>query len=302
MKPANSRTRRSRTTALSPALTATRSWLPRPELASKGKAGPIRVVCRPACRQAHRERTSDECDGRGGSRSPSRTAGRTAVGRQACTGTLSTPTCPEPAPPRRSGHSSWFSRSSARQSPAQLAAAELVPRLEELSARQAPARQARHDHLRAELARHLPGWDAPPVPGGQTLWVRLPYGDGTSFAQTALRHRVAILPGSGLDASGQSQDYLRLHFATRADDLTEAVKRLADAWHAYRPPPSHPPLCPSDGAAMDRYDTASAVMQAQVRQTEQSRLHGLRLRAKRFLLSTIGPCVPIDDRLISYQR
>jgi DNA-binding transcriptional MocR family regulator len=122
--------------------------------------------------------------------------------------------------------------------PAQLAAAELVPRLDELSARQAPARQARHDHLRAELARHLPGWDAPPVPGGQTLWVRLPYGDGTSFAQTALRHRVAILPGSGLDASGQSQDYLRLHFAARADDLTEAVKRLADAWRAYRPPPS----------------------------------------------------------------
>jgi DNA-binding transcriptional MocR family regulator len=76
------------------------------------------------------------------------------------------------------------------------------------------------------------------VPGGQTLWVRLPYGDGTSFAQTALRHRVAILPGSSLDASGQSQDYLRLHFAARADDLTEAVKRLADAWRAYRPPPS----------------------------------------------------------------
>ena len=122
--------------------------------------------------------------------------------------------------------------------PAQLAAAELVPRLDELSARQAPARQARHDHLRAELARHLPGWHAPPVPGGQTLWVRLPYGDGTSFAQTALRHRVAILPGSGLDASGQSQSYLRLHFVARADDLTEAVKRLADAWRAYRPPPS----------------------------------------------------------------
>jgi DNA-binding transcriptional MocR family regulator len=122
--------------------------------------------------------------------------------------------------------------------PAQLAAAELVPRLDELSARQAPARQARHDHLRAELARHLPRWDAPPVQGGQTLWVRLPYGDGTSFAQTALRHRVAVLPGSGLDASGRSQDYLRLHFVARADDLTEAVKRLAGAWRAYRPPPS----------------------------------------------------------------
>src|SRR5215471_4394125 len=122
--------------------------------------------------------------------------------------------------------------------PAQLAAAELLPRIEELSQRQAARLLARHDHLRAELARHLPGWDAPPVPGGQTLWVRLPYGDGTSFAQTALRHRIAILPGTGLDASGQSQDYIRLHFVAQQADLTEAVRRLAEAWRAYRPPPA----------------------------------------------------------------
>ena len=120
--------------------------------------------------------------------------------------------------------------------PAQLAAAELVPRLDALSLRQAAGRQARHDHLRAELAGRLPDWDAPPVPGGQTLWVRLPYGDGTSFAQTALRHRIAVLPGSGLDASGQCQDHLRLHFVAPEDVLTEAVRRLAEAWRAYHPP------------------------------------------------------------------
>jgi DNA-binding transcriptional MocR family regulator len=120
--------------------------------------------------------------------------------------------------------------------PAQLAAAELVPRLDAMSRRQATVRQARHDHLRAELARGLPDWDVPPVPGGQTLWVRLPYGDGTSFAQTALRHRIAVLPGSGLDASGQCQDHVRLHFVAPADVLTEAVRRLAEAWRAYHPP------------------------------------------------------------------
>jgi DNA-binding transcriptional MocR family regulator len=120
--------------------------------------------------------------------------------------------------------------------PAQLAAAELVPRLDALSLRQAAARQVRHDHLRAELAGRLPDWEAPPVPGGQTLWVRLPYGDGTSFAQTALRHRIAVLPGSGLDASGQCQDHLRLHFVAPEDVLTEAVRRLAEAWRAYHPP------------------------------------------------------------------
>jgi DNA-binding transcriptional MocR family regulator len=122
--------------------------------------------------------------------------------------------------------------------PAQLAAAELLPHLEALCACQAAQRRARHDHLRAQLARHLPGWHAPPVPGGQTLWVRLPHGDGTSFAQAALRHRVAVLAGSGLDASGHSQGHLRLHFLAPPDDLTEAVKRLAEAWRAYQPPPA----------------------------------------------------------------
>src|SRR5690242_3670876 len=73
-------------------------------------------------------------------------------------------------------------------------------------------RRSRHDHLRAQMARHLPDWDVPPVRGGQTLWVRLPRGDGTSFAQAALRHRVAVLPGNGLDASGNSAEYLRLNF------------------------------------------------------------------------------------------
>jgi DNA-binding transcriptional MocR family regulator len=120
--------------------------------------------------------------------------------------------------------------------PAQLAAAELLPQLDALCRRQAPLRQARHDHLRAQLARLLPGWEAPPVPGGQTLWVRLPHGDGTSFAQTALRHGVAVLPGNGLDAAGRSGNYLRLHFIAPAGQLTEAVRRLAEAWRAYQPP------------------------------------------------------------------
>jgi DNA-binding transcriptional MocR family regulator len=119
---------------------------------------------------------------------------------------------------------------------AQIAAAELLPRLGVIVCRQAATRQARHDHLRSDLARYLPHWQAPSVPGGQTLWVRLPYGDGTSFAQEALRHGVAVLPGNGLDASGASQGCVRLHFLARPEVLTEAVCRLAEAWRSYRPP------------------------------------------------------------------
>jgi hypothetical protein len=108
--------------------------------------------------------------------------------------------------------------------PAQLAAAELVPRLDELSARQAPARQARHDHLRAELALHLTRLER--APGARR---------SDPVCAPAVRRRDLVRAdraasprcdpaGSSLDASGQSQDYLRLHFVARADDLTEAVK------------------------------------------------------------------------------
>lgn len=122
--------------------------------------------------------------------------------------------------------------------PAQLAAAALLPGLDALAARTAAARQEQHDHLRSELARSLPSWQADPAPGGQTLWVRIPHGDGRSFAQVALRHGVAVLPGSGLDACGGSADRLRVHFLASPEQLTEAVRRLTRAWAEYRSRPS----------------------------------------------------------------
>lgn len=120
--------------------------------------------------------------------------------------------------------------------PAQLAAAELLPGLEELRTRLSVQRQAQHDHLRAELAARLPDWEVPAVRGGQSLWIRLPYGDGTSFAQAALRHGVAVLPGIGLDTTGSSEDYLRVQFLLPQGELSRAAQRLAQAWQAYVPP------------------------------------------------------------------
>lgn len=120
--------------------------------------------------------------------------------------------------------------------PAQLAATALLPQLETVGRHRAAELQSQHDVLRAELARRLPEWDAPAVTGGQTLWVRLPHGDGASFAQAALRAGVAVLPGGGLDASGGSRDYLRLHFVLSPSQLAEAVQRLAVAWAGYDPP------------------------------------------------------------------
>src|SRR5262249_36634459 len=120
--------------------------------------------------------------------------------------------------------------------PGQLAAPELLRGLTPLFQRRAVAREGRHDHLPALLARPLPDGDAPPVGGGQTLGGRLPYGAAPSSARAALRHPVGVLAGSGLDASGRSEDYLRIHYLATPADLTEAVHRLAGAWRAYRPP------------------------------------------------------------------
>jgi DNA-binding transcriptional MocR family regulator len=119
--------------------------------------------------------------------------------------------------------------------PAQLAAARLLDHLPGLLEPAARQRQRAHDQLLQALARELPTWKARPVTGGQTLWVRLPRGDGASFAQVALRHGVAVLPGTGLDATGGSDRFIRLHFILPADQLDEAVRRLAAAWLDYRP-------------------------------------------------------------------
>lgn len=95
------------------------------------------------------------------------------------------------------------------------------------------------------MARLLPAWEVTPVTGGQTLWVRLPHGDGTSFAQRALRHGVAILPGAGLDATGGSIDYIRISFVADAATLEEATSRLAAAWRSYTPPDQPSSATPS---------------------------------------------------------
>ncbi|WP_329005206.1 PLP-dependent aminotransferase family protein [Kribbella sp. NBC_00709] len=118
--------------------------------------------------------------------------------------------------------------------PTQLAAVHLLPLLDDPAL--AATLKSRHDHLHGLLTQHLPAWDIPEVRGGQCLWVGLPYGDGTSFAQTALRHDLAILPGAGLDITGNSDAHIRLHFRARETDLTEAVHRLTTAWSAYHPP------------------------------------------------------------------
>ncbi|MCS7481160.1 PLP-dependent aminotransferase family protein [Umezawaea endophytica] len=116
----------------------------------------------------------------------------------------------------------------------QLAAVELLPVLDDVTRRRGAELARRHEVLCAALAESLPSWDFRRADGGQCLWVRLPSGDASAFAQVALRHGVAVLPGAALDAAGGGTDRLRIPFTSPQEEVTDAVERLALAWNAYQ--------------------------------------------------------------------
>ena len=112
--------------------------------------------------------------------------------------------------------------------------------------------RARYDALTEALRAALPEWTWPEPDGGLTLWVRLPRPGGPSdpagpsqadsgaFAQAALRHGVAVVPGRLLSASAggangsgrdtsQATEYLRLAFTQAPDVLARSAVALAAA-------------------------------------------------------------------------
>jgi DNA-binding transcriptional MocR family regulator len=115
----------------------------------------------------------------------------------------------------------------------QLSAAHLLPRLDGIGRRRVRILRDRHDHLCAELARLLPEWRFGRAQGGQTLWVRLPCADASAFTQTALRHGIAVLPGSAFHPDGNNRDHIRIPFLAQPVTITHAVKHLAEAWQRH---------------------------------------------------------------------
>ncbi|WP_061294784.1 PLP-dependent aminotransferase family protein [Herbidospora cretacea] len=116
----------------------------------------------------------------------------------------------------------------------QLAAVWLLDRYDEVRAARIAVLKRRHDHLVSLLRAHLPEWSAEPVPGGQTLWVRLPRGDSGAFAQVTVRKGIAVPPGTAFDPAGTGYEArLRLPFVHPEPVLAEGVAALASAWHDY---------------------------------------------------------------------
>lgn len=117
----------------------------------------------------------------------------------------------------------------------QIAAVELLSRIDTI--RRARRREVRTKYGRMArlLKTLLPSWSWTPPAGGLSLWVRLPHGDATGFAQVALRHGVAVVPGPLASPDSGGADRLRLPFVHEAETMTEGMQRLARAWRAYSP-------------------------------------------------------------------
>jgi DNA-binding transcriptional MocR family regulator len=115
----------------------------------------------------------------------------------------------------------------------QAIATRLVPRLGEIRERHRAMLRRNLTVLTSLLAEHLPSWSWPTPQGGVSLWVKLPEGDATTFAQVALRHGVEIIPGQLMSPGSDHQDCLRLPFTPEPTVLEETVRRLTAAWEAY---------------------------------------------------------------------
>ena len=100
---------------------------------------------------------------------------------------------------------------------------------EEIIAHRADWARQRYAAVAAALTTFLPAWSWVPPAGGLTIWARRP-GDADSggFAQAALRRGIAVVPGRLLSVSAERSPWLRLAFTLSPDDLTTAVKSLAD--------------------------------------------------------------------------
>jgi DNA-binding transcriptional MocR family regulator len=117
----------------------------------------------------------------------------------------------------------------------QIVALRLLEEIEEIRETRRARVRERRDVLERSLRERLPTWSWDRPAGGLCLWVRLPAGDATSFAQVANRHGVTVIPGPMTSVDGNFADRVRLPFAHEPDQLVEGVERLARAWAEYEP-------------------------------------------------------------------
>ena len=115
----------------------------------------------------------------------------------------------------------------------QLIAQQVLEDFDSVTALRRAQLVSRAGFLRDRLRAVIPQWTFADAAGGLSLWVRLPFGSGDEFAQGALRHGVAVIPGSAHCVDGTGTPYLRIAYAQPEHILEEGVARLRSAWVEY---------------------------------------------------------------------
>jgi DNA-binding transcriptional MocR family regulator len=115
----------------------------------------------------------------------------------------------------------------------QVIAVRLLDRIDEARAVRRAQGIERLAALRGLVDELLPGWTCNRPAGGHIAWLRLPRGDASELAQVALRHGVAVVPGSLASPDGGMREYLRMPFVAEPAVLGEGLRRLAGAWEVY---------------------------------------------------------------------
>jgi DNA-binding transcriptional MocR family regulator len=113
----------------------------------------------------------------------------------------------------------------------QLVAVQLLDRQDEI----VPARRvqlaAQRDALLAAVREQLPEWRVRVPRGGVTLWAELDGPISSALSRAAEEVGVRLAPGPRFGLDGTLERFLRLPFTLPADDLTDAVKRIAAVRH-----------------------------------------------------------------------
>ncbi len=112
----------------------------------------------------------------------------------------------------------------------QLVLVQLLQRREEvLAARRDQLRDSRAT-LVSTLRGRLPEWRFVEPGGGLALWCELPEPLSSALTAAAERQHVLLASGPSFAPEGGLERYIRLPYTQSAEDLDEAVTRLAVAW------------------------------------------------------------------------
>lgn len=113
----------------------------------------------------------------------------------------------------------------------QLVGVRLLAQADEIIAARRTQLAGRRAALVAALAADLPEWRFTVPTGGVTLWAELDGPISSALARAAEEVGVRLAPGPRFGLDGTLERFLRLPFTLAADDLTEAVRRIAAVRH-----------------------------------------------------------------------